>query len=46
MDDIADQDKPDWEKPELRIVELEEVDSIADLDVAFATFCTADTDDL
>jgi hypothetical protein len=46
MDDTADQDKPVWEKPEIHIVELEEVESIADLDVAFATFCTADTDDL
>jgi hypothetical protein len=36
----------EWVKPELRIVVLSEVESIADVDVAYATFCTALTIDL
>lgn len=36
----------EWVKPELRIVVLSEVESIADLDVAYATFCSAASADL
>lgn len=36
----------EWVKPELRIVVLSEVESIADVDVAYATFCSALTVDM
>jgi hypothetical protein len=28
-----------WERPELRTIELGEVESLADLEVAFTSFC-------
>ncbi|MCW2608992.1 MAG: hypothetical protein JWM15_238 [Cryptosporangiaceae bacterium] len=36
----------EWTKPTIRVVLLSEVESIADVDVAYATFCTALTIDL
>lgn len=36
----------EWAKPQLRIVVLSEVESIADVDVAYASFCCALTVDM
>ncbi len=37
--------RPAWVRPASRILELAEVDTLADVEVAFTTFCTSPTVD-